>query len=232
MHSLFSLRSENCPAYILAGGRSSRFGSDKARVEIGTEPLLLSLRRSLSQQGHSVEVVADRVDRYSDLGIQCVVDCQSDHGPLAGVASALQHRQQRQSGWLLLVSCDLYIWRNEWFMQLSHALHVPTTETRRLADDSVDSDHAGQCRSDLDAVAFAGHSLSGTHSWEPFPSLLHTRLLPKTYELLQLGKRSLQDLYRSERGVAISTHDNPQSWSFNTLEQLTALRIKPENIDL
>ncbi len=54
---------ENCHAYLLAGGKSSRFGSNKALVTIDGQPLLLGLIASLKNTEHQVHVVADRVDR-------------------------------------------------------------------------------------------------------------------------------------------------------------------------
>lgn len=213
-----SLRPANCPAYIMAGGRSSRFGSDKARVEIAelqvaTEPLLLVLRRRLSQQGHAVEIVADRADRYEDLGVQCLVDQQSGHGPLAGVATALQHRDKQRPGWLLLVSCDLFVWHAEWFERLAEkASELPAGLPATVPPTACD------------AIAFLSPETDGRQAWEPFPSLLHTRLLPQAVTRLQRGERSLQALFRASRAVGIPTQDNPQFWTFNTIEQLRALR--------
>ena len=47
------------PAYILAGGKSSRLGSDKARVEIHGEPLLAHVARSLETVAAELVVIAD-----------------------------------------------------------------------------------------------------------------------------------------------------------------------------
>ena len=208
------LRPDQCPVYILAGGRSSRFGSDKARVKMAAEPLLLALLRSLSEQGHSVEVVADRDDRYGDLGLNCLVDRLPDQGPLAGVATALEHRAQQGAGWLMVLSCDLYLWREEWFAQL----------TGRPHSGRVIPGEASPPQPVHDAIAFVSPTPAGVQQWEPFPSLLHTRLLPQVVERLQLSQRSLQALFRDSRSLGIETQDNPQAWSFNTVEQLRALR--------
>ncbi len=209
----------------MAGGLSSRFGSDKARVEVAcvndrvedtSEPLLLALRRSLSEQGHTVEIVADRADRYEDLGVQCLVDQQSGQGPLAGVATALQHRAQQQAGWLLLISCDLFVWRADWFENLAKkAIELQQSPN-------------GNAPQPVDAIAFVSDMKSElrveTQVWEPFPSLLHTRLLPQVLTNLQREQYSLQTLFRGSRTVAIKSSDNPQAWTFNTPQQLRSLR--------
>ncbi|MEO8269812.1 MAG: molybdenum cofactor guanylyltransferase [Aureliella sp.] len=212
------LHPANCPAYIMAGGRSSRFGSDKARVEIASEPLLLALRRCMSQAGHAVEIVADRADRYENIGLQCLVDQQSGQGPLAGVATALQHREQQRPGWLLLVSCDLFVWKPEWFEKLA----------KKAMDLKQDSDGTLP-QPACDSIAFVSDSKDSDtkdieQGWEPFPSLLHTRLLLQVLANLQRGQYSLQTLFRTSRAVGIESSDNPQAWTFNTPEQLRALR--------
>lgn len=197
----------------MAGGRSSRFGSDKARVQIGDSPLLLALRHELIDQGHTVEIVADRADRYADFGIECLVDWQADRGPVAGVATALKHRELQQPGWLLLLSCDLLVWRGAWFTQLSGMLEqLPST-----------AESAGEARHDLDAIAFRRRDAAGEPQAEPFPSLLHSRLWPQAVPLLDRQKRSLQSLFADAQTVTIDTQDTPQAWTFNTVEQLRAL---------
>lgn len=217
------LRPEQCPAYIMAGGRSSRFGSDKARVQIGGSPLLLVLRRELIAQGHSVEIVADRVDRYADLGIECLLDWQADQGPVAGVATALKHREQQQPGWLLLLSCDLFVWRAAWFEQLSSALEQLPAIAKSADAETVVAADAGERQKDINAVAFRRRTAARELQAEPFPSLLHSRLWPQAVALLDRQKRSLQSLFADARTAAIDTPDTPQAWTFNTVEQLQAL---------
>ncbi len=129
------------PAYILAGGQSRRFGSDKARHLTPAGPQLLVLADQLRNCGHSVHVVADRADRYADLGLTCLVDTQPDSGPLAGLASALaHHRSARSTGcqpvsdnpssassrfpsWILLVNCDQLVWQAAWVEHLMEHIH-------------------------------------------------------------------------------------------------------------
>ena len=65
---------DTLPVYILAGGKSSRLGRDKAMVEIGGEPLLVRVIRSLEPVAASVTVVADRLGKYRNLGIETIAD--------------------------------------------------------------------------------------------------------------------------------------------------------------
>lgn len=220
------LRPDQCPAYILAGGRSSRFGSDKARVQLNDKPLLLVLRHALIEQGHTVEIVADRAERYADFGIQCLVDWRAEQGPLAGVAAALKHREQQRPGWLLLLSCDLLVWRSTWFAQLAGILEQRplATAAESTAAERAAIMSAGEVRQELDAVAFRRRNAGGEPQAEPFPSLLHSRLGPQAIALLDRQRRALQSLFAEARTATIDAQDNPQAWTFNTVERFHALK--------
>jgi molybdopterin-guanine dinucleotide biosynthesis protein A len=104
------------PAYLLSGGKSSRFGSDKARAEIDGVPLLLRLARRIEPFVSSVVVVADRADRYQDLGLVIIPDLTAGLGPLGGLQAALDHAGG--AGWILVASCDLLDLRSDWVEDL------------------------------------------------------------------------------------------------------------------
>jgi molybdopterin-guanine dinucleotide biosynthesis protein A len=74
--------------FILAGGRSTRMGTDKALLTLNGKTLLehaLSIAHELSD---SVKVVAAG-DRYSDFGSEVVEDEFPHCGPLGGIHAAL-----------------------------------------------------------------------------------------------------------------------------------------------
>jgi molybdopterin-guanine dinucleotide biosynthesis protein A len=103
------------PVYILAGGKSARFGRDKARVEIDGQPLLVHVARSLEPVAAEVVVIADRPGKYRDLGFETIADQRPGLGPLGGLQAAFSHCRE---GWLLCASCDRIGVRTEWL----HAL--------------------------------------------------------------------------------------------------------------
>jgi molybdopterin-guanine dinucleotide biosynthesis protein A len=92
------------PLYILAGGRSSRFGADKARALVGGKPLLLQVVGALAPRVTGCTVVADAEGKYADLGLRTIAEPAPGLGPLAGLQAALLDRDAPD--WLLLVSCD------------------------------------------------------------------------------------------------------------------------------
>lgn len=118
---------ERLPAYLLAGGRSRRFGSDKARAEVAGTPLIVRLARQLQPLTSSVIVVASQADQYADLGLTTIADIHPGRGPLAGLHTALHHVDQP---WLLLCSCDLLVCRPHWLNTLAAAR---TSTTRAVA---------------------------------------------------------------------------------------------------
>lgn len=87
---------------VLAGGRSSRFGSDKARALFELRPLLDHAADALSGQVDEVVICGRR-----EPGRICIPDRPTpDLGPLGGLAAALRHA--REEGYEAVVSagCD------------------------------------------------------------------------------------------------------------------------------
>ncbi|NND36955.1 MAG: NTP transferase domain-containing protein [Gammaproteobacteria bacterium] len=91
---------------VLAGGRSRRFGSDKAAIEIDGRTLLartFGLLDSVADEvfvsvaaGHSAEELRD--------AFPTIKDDEPDLGPAGGLRSA--HRQHPDAAWFV-VACDL-----------------------------------------------------------------------------------------------------------------------------
>jgi molybdopterin-guanine dinucleotide biosynthesis protein A len=107
---------EQIPVYILAGGKSSRFGSDKARALFRGQPLISSLAAFMKPAAARITVVASKPGEYRDLGLRTIGDITPGNGPLGGLLSALQ--DNAASPWLLLLSCDLLGLRMHWIERL------------------------------------------------------------------------------------------------------------------
>lgn len=101
------LRSGPCSAppsgWILAGGRSSRMGTDKASLEIEGVPLLQRVARQMRQVCNSVSVIGDPA-RYRDSGLPAIPDNFHGAGPLAGIEAALGATVSDSN---LIVACDM-----------------------------------------------------------------------------------------------------------------------------
>ena len=110
---------ESIPTYILAGGRSRRYGSDKARIPMGGQPLLLRIARELAAIASAVSVVARSTDAYDDLGLRTLADSVQDQGPLGGLLTALE--DAGPTAWIFLAACDLMGIRISWARTLLEA---------------------------------------------------------------------------------------------------------------
>jgi molybdopterin-guanine dinucleotide biosynthesis protein A len=109
-------RKPRVPVYILAGGRSRRFGSDKARSEIEGLPLILHVKKSLAQVADGVTVVAREAGVYADLGLRTIGDVIRDKGPLGGLLTAIDDRGH--DGWVFITACDWVGIQSSWVRRL------------------------------------------------------------------------------------------------------------------
>jgi molybdenum cofactor guanylyltransferase len=94
---------------ILAGGHSSRMGSDKAAIEIAGVPLIRRIYDVVAA-GKSVDriyVITPWPEKYrSILPPNCnfILERQPHHGPLVGFSQGLA---EVKATWVLLLACDL-----------------------------------------------------------------------------------------------------------------------------
>jgi molybdenum cofactor guanylyltransferase len=78
---------DDVTAFILAGGRSSRMGSDKALLVVGSQTLLERAVHTAAAVANTVFIAGPR-DRYAQYG-DVVEDVFPDCGPLGGIHAAL-----------------------------------------------------------------------------------------------------------------------------------------------
>lgn len=74
-------------AFILAGGKSSRMGTDKAFLQLGGETLLAHALKLAGAVADDVRIVGDAA-KFSAFG-RVVEDVYRDQGPLGGIHAAL-----------------------------------------------------------------------------------------------------------------------------------------------
>jgi molybdenum cofactor guanylyltransferase len=105
--------------YVLAGGGSTRFGRDKALVEMDGAPMLLRMRALLGEITRQVHVIA-APQKYAALGISGIADLWDGQGPLAGIITALLTTKKAgaEAQWNLIVGCDMPFLTREWLAYL------------------------------------------------------------------------------------------------------------------
>ena len=89
--------------YILVGGKSSRFGRDKALLEIDGQPLALRTADRMRPAVESVTLVGSP-EKYGPLGLPIIPDAVTDFGPLGGLLAALEDSDE---DWNLIAACDM-----------------------------------------------------------------------------------------------------------------------------
>lgn len=105
------------PAYVLAGGRSTRLGQDKARVLVDEETTLLErVVSSLDGLFPSWTVVADEAGKFSDLQLRTIADEVCHRGPLGGILAA---SEDAGSEYFFVVSCDRVGLKRRWARRLA-----------------------------------------------------------------------------------------------------------------
>jgi molybdopterin-guanine dinucleotide biosynthesis protein A len=89
-------------AFILAGGRSSRMGADKAFLELAGKPLIIRAVELVRETVPEVTIVGDP-RKFGAFGT-VIEDVYRDRGPLGGIHAALT---SSEAEWNLILAVDL-----------------------------------------------------------------------------------------------------------------------------
>lgn len=89
---------------ILAGGRSSRFGSNKAMALLHGKPLVQHVADIVTSIFKDCLLVTNTPEQYDFLNMPMIRDRYHDMGPLAGIHAALRHTGK---AWIFVVGCDM-----------------------------------------------------------------------------------------------------------------------------
>ena len=87
--------------FLLAGGRSSRMGRDKALLAIGGHTFIEAVAGAARPLAASIRVVGREADAG---GFPSVADLRPGLGPLAGIETALSHAASPSA---LVLACDI-----------------------------------------------------------------------------------------------------------------------------
>src|SRR5712691_2582396 len=106
--------------YVLAGGGSTRFGRDKALVEVGGTPMLERMIELLRCVANQAKIVS-APNKYAAFGADIIEDRWPGEGPLGGIITALEDAARSPAGceWNLIVSCDMPFLTTDWLRFLS-----------------------------------------------------------------------------------------------------------------
>ena len=117
-------------AFILAGGASSRMGTDKSRLRIEQQTFVERIAETLLEVTDSVTIVGRTLD---ESGLPSVVDVYPNWGALGGLHAALSSCRRE---WAAVVACDLPFVTAELFrylvsLRMDHDAVVPVQDDGR-----------------------------------------------------------------------------------------------------
>lgn len=92
-----------CSCAVLAGGKSSRMGENKALLPLDGKLVIERIADEMNQLDGSLLVISNQYDPLAFLGLPVYSDRFVDKGPLAGIESALYHSP---TGYVSITACD------------------------------------------------------------------------------------------------------------------------------
>lgn len=96
---------ENITIAIIAGGKSSRMGTDKAFVKIGEQTLIerILARVKALQQAETL-LITNKPEAFTQFALPTYTDYIPEKGSLGGIYTALHYSQ---TAYTLVVACDM-----------------------------------------------------------------------------------------------------------------------------
>jgi molybdenum cofactor guanylyltransferase len=95
---------ENLSVVILAGGQSSRMGTDKSFVQVGGRPVIERIVGQLGDYGAETILITNKPDAYRYLGLPMFGDLLPGKGALGGLYTAVTYASRPHA---LVVACDM-----------------------------------------------------------------------------------------------------------------------------
>jgi len=103
------MKEHNILGVILAGGKSSRFGSNKSLSNLSNIKLIEHVINKINKYFSEILIVSnDSKLKLDDPNIKIIKDCKEGHlGPLVGVLSAMKYANQKKKySWVITFPCD------------------------------------------------------------------------------------------------------------------------------
>lgn len=195
---------------ILAGGKSSRMGKNKAFLSIGKQRVIDRIVREFLQISNKVLIVTNQPEEYDNLGATILTDEEEfiGQGPLAGIRAGLK---DSKADHCLVIACDMPFASKQIGVWLCDELWKGNF-------DAVIPSYQGRL-----------HPLFGAYK---------TDIHSKIRSVLEANKRRMIGLLDQLHIKVVEQHDAPQSlqkiweksfWNMNTMEDYKqALKIADE----
>lgn len=103
---------------ILAGGKSSRMGTDKGFLKLNNKPFVQYSIEALKALVSEIIIVSDNSD-YDVFGLKRITDEIKEAGPVSGIYSGLE---ASKTDYNLILSCDIPLITSEVLKKLINAI--------------------------------------------------------------------------------------------------------------
>lgn len=157
---------EKATAIIMAGGRSTRMGTDKSMLPIEGRPIIKGICERLSTCFEQILISADNEEKYEFLGCEVIPDTIPGQGPLMGIASALQASSNELN---FIVACDIP--------------HIELRHVRTIISEAADGEH--------DIVV----PVAADGQYEPLFAVYRKSALRAINKVLSSGGRKISDVF-------------------------------------
>lgn len=105
---------ENISAYIIAGGKSSRMGSDKGMLLLNETVFIAHIVKALQEATIQNITIVSANSAYDFMNCNRIEDIHPDKGPVGGIFTALSHSKTEQNIVLSvdvpLISAEIITW--------------------------------------------------------------------------------------------------------------------------
>ncbi len=188
---------------ILAGGRSRRFGSNKALAQWNEEgsTVIQTVMDACRTLTDDIFIISNDITAYSRLGLPIYPDIMAGYGPLSGVHAALRRAAAMR---VLILACDMPAVSSDF---LAYMAGITSW-----------------------APVITPESDSGL---EPLHSIWHRSLLPVLEFFIRSGRTGLKAVLQelpcrvvAKEEIALQNLDQLSLRSTNTPEALMELRIQ------
>ncbi len=200
-------------AIILAGGKSSRIGTEKALLKLNNVTIIESIYNLVTEIFDEVIIISDEKEKYSFLTDNVYKDIYPGLGPLSGIHSGLKNSNTEFN---FIISCDMPFVNNEVVNFIISKISSETEIVFTKSDSSF-------------------HTLCGVYQKKSFPKLEELILNSENERSNKLGKAKIKlfDLINSVNAEIIDIenekfyHSNLM-FNMNTLEDYEFVKTQFE----
>jgi molybdopterin-guanine dinucleotide biosynthesis protein A len=185
--------------FVLVGGRSTRFGHDKALYPIEDRPMAMRVADTLLQVVASVTLIGEPA-KYRHLGLPVIADNLEAIGPLGGISTVLE---ESDAPWNLIVACDL--------------LHLERGVLERLIDCAIDT------------AADVVWPVTPDGRTQPLCAVYSKASSDHVKSQVEQGIRKVTDAFTERRTLKLRFDDDRPFFNFNYVNDLAPSFKVPDN---